>query len=81
MQELSSDGWLIAGANESMGDSRGSMAVIYPLLSCCVLGRDRRQRLGSRFGWEMEGGMAEVSSSYWGGAKHVQEAHQDHLFR
>lgn len=37
MQELSSDGWLIAGANESMRDSRGSVAVIYPLLSCLVL--------------------------------------------
>lgn len=37
MQELSSDGWLIAGANESMRDSGASVAVIYPLPSYLVL--------------------------------------------
>lgn len=37
MQELSSDGWLIAGANQSTGGSWGSEAVIYPVLSCRVL--------------------------------------------
>lgn len=37
MEELSSDGWLIASANESMRECLGSVAVIYPLLSCLVL--------------------------------------------